>query len=213
MGTPEIRVSHLFSAPLLQFVWKDSDVLNEELRRLILDKRDTHPGERMSNAGGWQSPKDLQNWEAACIRELVTRIDVAVYMISKQCVGEEAAKSLPRWHVAAWANVNERGDYNMIHNHAGGVWSGVYYVDPGAYDPEHPTSGVISFRSPTMAALATNNLRVPESVRRLFPADHPVRPQYGLMLIFPSWLDHQVYPYRGDRPRISVSWDAIFPSE
>lgn len=210
MSDEKIEVQHLFSAPLLQLQVANSESLNQGLRQVILQKRESIPSERMSNAGGWQSPKDLQHSDNPFIRELLKRIDLAVYMISSQCLGEETVRSLDKWKLRVWANVNESGDYNTIHCHAGGVWSGVYYVDKGASDPDRPFSGILSFKSPTMAALATNNLNVPEALRRLFPQEYLIHPENGLMLIFPSWLDHQVYPYFGTEPRISISWDAVF---
>jgi hypothetical protein len=35
-----------------------------------------------------------------------------------------------------------------------------------------------------------------------------VRPQAGLLVIFPSWLYHWVHPYTGQTPRIAVSFNA-----
>jgi uncharacterized protein (TIGR02466 family) len=138
------------------------------------------------------------------------RINVAVLLIATECLGADVVNSLPKWQIAAWANVNEQGDYNMIHNHSGGVWSGVYYVDTGTPDPEHLYSGVLTFRNPTLAALAIDNLRVPEPIRQFFRADHSISPRTGLMVVFPSWLEHQVHPYYGSGQRLSISWDAIF---
>jgi hypothetical protein len=34
-----------------------------------------------------------------------------------------------------------------------------------------------------------------------------VRPQAGLIVIFPSWLYHWVHPYAGHTPRIAVSFN------
>jgi len=35
-----------------------------------------------------------------------------------------------------------------------------------------------------------------------------VRPQAGLLVIFPSWLYHWVHPYTGQTPRIAISFNA-----
>jgi hypothetical protein len=35
-----------------------------------------------------------------------------------------------------------------------------------------------------------------------------VRPQAGLLVVFPSWLYHWVHPYSGETPRIAVSFNA-----
>lgn len=205
-----MEVQHLFSAPLLQLQVTDCEALNEGLSQVILRTRESTPSERMSNAGGWQSPKNFQHSDDPYVQKLLKRIDLAVYMITSQCLGEEATRSLAKWKLKVWANVNESGDYNTIHNHAGGVWSGVYYVDQGTPNPSHPFGGFLSFKCPTMAALVTNNLCVPEPLRRLFPPEYIIQPQNGLLLMFPSWLEHQVYPYFGAGSRISISWDVVF---
>ncbi len=211
MNSPETKIQHLFAAPLYQFMWNDCPLMNLELRRLILEKRDELPSERMSNSGGWQSPKTLHTWKAPCFQTLVTMVETAVLTILGESIGQDALSSIEQWHIAAWANVNECGDYNMIHNHSGGVFSGVYYVDVGTPDAQRPNSGVLSFRSPTLAQLAIDNLRAPEPLRKLFKSNFAIAPKNGLMLVFPSWLEHQVHPYHGHGPRISVSWDVIFP--
>ncbi len=206
-----INVQHLFSAPILSFAWKDMENLNDELGEIILARRREFPSERMTNAGGWQSAKDLHTWGGKAVQELLTKIDIAVYMISSQCFGEEALDSLKeKWCLAAWANVNEKGDYNNLHNHTGGIWSGVYYVSPGSEDPDYPLSGVITFKNPTLAPLAIDNLKPPVFIREFFRSEYSLRPQPGQMILFPSWLEHQVHPYFGQVPRISVSWDVIF---
>src|SRR3954471_23308402 len=58
-------------------------------------------------------------------------------------------------------------------------------------------AGYLAFRCPTLAPLVTNNLRGPDWVKELYPADHRIKPVPGLMVIFPSWLEHQVLPFRG----------------
>jgi len=35
-----------------------------------------------------------------------------------------------------------------------------------------------------------------------------VRPETGLLVIFPSWLYHWVHPYAGRTPRVAVSFNA-----
>jgi hypothetical protein len=35
-----------------------------------------------------------------------------------------------------------------------------------------------------------------------------VRPESGLLVVFPSWLYHWVHPYAGQPPRIAVSFNA-----
>ena len=41
----------------------------------------------------------------------------------------------------------------------------------------------------------------------LTPDYHAFRPVLGLMFVFPSYLGHEVQPYGGDRPRISIAFN------
>ena len=195
---------------MLQCIWKDHEPLNESLMSLILAKRAHTPGVKMSNTGGWQSEKELQTWESPAVTQLIEKINTVVLLILTERLGEDEANNVGNWHIAAWANINERGDYNTLHNHSGAFFSGVYYVSAGTVDDLHPYSGVITFRNPTLAALAMDNLRVPKQLGPLFRSEYSISPQNGLMLLFPGWLQHEVHPYFGNTPRVSISWDVVF---
>lgn len=211
MTTANRIVKDLFSAPILQCVWKDHQPLNESLMNLILAKRERTPGVKMSNTGGWQSEKNLQTWEESpAVAQLIEKIHTAILLLLTERLGEDEAGKVGNWHIAAWANINERGDYNTLHNHSGAFFSGVYYVSAGTTDELHPFSGVLTFRNPTLAALAVDNLRVPKQLSSLFRSEYSISPQNGLMLLFPGWLQHEVHPYFGNTPRVSISWDVVF---
>ncbi len=202
---------HLFSAPFMVQQWDDVEEMNAELVQVVLAAKSRYPSARMSNVGGWQSEKILQELRVPAVQRLLSLIDIATFRMTAQCVGEEAISGLGRkWDVVLWANVNEYGDYNGLHNHTGGFWSGVYYVQPGSAAEGRPESGAISFRSPILARLCVENLRVPEDLRRAFPSSYTLQPRPGMMLMFPSWLEHQVLPYFGAEPRISMIWDVVF---
>jgi len=211
-SSSQIVVEHLFAAPFLQFFWKDSGELNHALRELILAQRQHRSSVGMSNVGGWQSSKDLHAWEHEAIDLLVKRIHVGIQLVTRECVGEEkAARIETPWQIVAWANVNEPGDYNNLHNHRGGFWSGVYYVQTGD-EKDAGKGGGISFRNPTLAPLAAANLKgLPRELKSLFESERTIQPREGMMLLFPSWLEHQVHPHGMSAPRISISFDAFFP--
>lgn len=210
MATANRIVKEVFSAPILQCVWNDHAPLNESLISLILAKRDQSPGEKMSNTGGWQSEKTLETWESPAVAQLIEKINTVVLLLLTERLGEAEASNVGSWRIAAWANINERGDYNTLHNHSGAFLSGVYYVSVGTADELHPFSGALTFRNPTLAALAVDNLRVPKKLGAMFRSEYSISPQNGLMLLFPSWLEHEVHPYFGSTPRVSISWDVVF---
>jgi hypothetical protein len=104
--------------------------------------------------------------------------------------------------VSAWATLCRAGAYHAPHSHPDSAWSGVYYVDPGADCPERPLSGVLEFLDPRAGVEAVTAPGDP------YGEPFRVRPQAGLLVVFPSWLYHWVHPYTGQIPRIAISFNA-----
>ena len=78
---------------------------------------------------------------------------------------------------------------------------GVYYVDAGDPPEGDKPSGSFTFLTPNLAEANTFFTKV-------VPQSTSIRPTSGLMLLFPSYLQHFVHPYDGDRPRVSISFNA-----
>jgi hypothetical protein len=104
--------------------------------------------------------------------------------------------------ITAWATVCRAGAYHAPHSHPDSAWSGVYYVDGGAENPDQPLSGMLEFLDPRAGAEAVSAPGDP------YGEPFRVRPQAGLLVVFPSWLYHWVHPYAGETPRIAISFNA-----
>jgi uncharacterized protein (TIGR02466 family) len=189
---------HLFSTPIFWYVFRNVEALNTELRELILAQERAAPSAVKSNDGGWQSPDDVFHWTGPAIATLRRLASSAV---------EAATSRLPlppsfraEFHLSGWAAVNRAGHYNTVHVHPMATWSGVYYVDPGS-EPAESGGGLLEFSHPIVASAMT-----------FFPGALPsarlVRPEPGMIILFPSYLQHSVRMYRGDRPRICVPFNA-----
>lgn len=201
-------VRTIFGTPMLMATWPECDEVNEGLRRLILDTELREPSVEQSNRGGWQSPKTLATSADPVVRTLLGWIDVGVYLLTASLIGEEEVDRLGRkWGVSAWANVSRKGDFNGSHHHVGGFWSGVYYVSAGG-DGEQV--GAIAFRSPGQGGVVASNIEAPRALQNAFRQELRLRPHPGLMLLFPSWVEHWVEPHAGPEPRISVAFDISF---
>ena len=102
------------------------------------------------------------------------------------------------------------GDANQLHCHNGSFWSGVYYVDPGGAD-DPSGGGELILEDPRfpMAYMTVADLvfRGPdgEPVR----SQVAIRPEAGMLVLFPSWVRHSVQPHRGDRERVSVAMNLL----
>jgi len=196
----QVLARELFSSPLRGFDVPDAGPLNEELLAAITVRRQTEGGVKVSNEIGWHSRNDLfvrpepaykkiarhiTNALLATIRETTPGFDLAIHDVE----GE------------GWTNVSEKGAFNTPHAHGEFLWSGVYYVSM----PETtvPKSGMLEFIDPRRGAAVGGNLRP-----AIFSPKFQIKPRSGLMLIFPSYLLHWVYPNQEESARVSLAFNA-----
>ncbi|MBM3504852.1 MAG: hypothetical protein FJX65_13380 [Alphaproteobacteria bacterium] len=195
------RFVHLFSTPIVEHRWPDVDSLNAELRKIVLAREKDDKGEVRSNAGGWHSQGDFERWSGETGQQLIQRLGKQINHATALYYRNHTLKEPIRWRVTMWANVNRKGHFNRTHIHPGATWSGVYYVDEGDEAVDNKESGAFVLHHPNLAAAMGF---FPE----ITPQSYVVRPVAGLMLVFPSYLPHEVYPYFGKRPRISIAFNA-----
>lgn len=194
-------LSMLFGTPFASYDWPDSEALNAELERLILDSEandDKGRGIR-SNAGGWQSAGNMMTWEERPIATLKQRFETIVFNALGELVRKDGRERQFRLLMDGWANVCRRGDYNVVHSHPNAMFSLVYYVAAGVPDPAVPYSGMLELLDPRESA---NYIQVQNTVldARTFIENKP-----GRMVLFPSWVKHMVHPFVGDGTRISIA--------
>ena len=196
------RLIHLFTSPVLEQQWNDTAALNETLRTVILDRRAASRGVRYSNVGGWHSEPDFEAWSGDAGKTLTNMVIEQVNRATQHYLRTmRASQRRIVWRITMWANVNEAGHYNRSHTHPGATWSGVYYVDAGDEPTEGSEAGTLVLHHPNLAAAGWF---FPD----ITPQAHYVRPRAGLMMLFPAFLAHEVRPYGGQRPRISVAFNA-----
>lgn len=202
----DLPVQIVFGTPLLTVMWPDTEILNQELAALITAKAETESTVTQSNYGGWQSAKTFQDWQSSAVTNLLSLIDMGVYLLLSQITGENLIEKSPKnWITSAWANINRKHDYNSPHSHASGFWSGVYYVSVPEGD-----AGAIVLQNPSLAPFAARVLPAPAMARQAFQKNVSILPRPGMMLIFPSWIEHWVKPNLSEGPRISVAFDISY---
>lgn len=192
-----------FGTPIAAYQWPDSEGVNAELRALILAKEAADAGILRSNAGGWHSDVDLFEWDADCIRVLRARVERMLIGMTRQVlVGQHGERSFS-FRIDGWANVNRHGDYNNVHNHPNCLWSGVYYVAPGQPEEGRANNGKLELLDPRVGV---NVIHLEGSV---LGGRFVVDPLPGLMIMFPSWLNHLVHPFFGAGERISIAFNIL----
>lgn len=194
----------LFVTPVLLARPDRQRVPPERLVAAILEKRSADPGVQRSNIGGWHSDTDMAHWGGEAARSLA---EFAIAEVSGHMADvASAGKRKFDWGVEMWANVNGKGSANQLHCHPGAYWSGVYYPDPAGSGTDD-AGGELLLEDPRYP---TAYMSIPDLVLRYDDAtpmrsQHAIRPEEGLLVLFPSWLRHSVRAYRGDGERISIA--------
>jgi uncharacterized protein (TIGR02466 family) len=110
----------------------------------------------------------------------------------------------------AWFHVTRRGGFFGLHNHPNASWSGVYCVSPGAHDANKRASGALTFVNPATASA----MHMDAGVARLTPPfDSQLRSVHleaGQLVLFPSWVLHDVKPFEGEGERITLAFNCWF---
>jgi uncharacterized protein (TIGR02466 family) len=99
-----------------------------------------------------------------------------------------------------WANLLKAGGHHSGHVHPNSIISGTLYVEVPA------GSGAIRFedpRSPLMMAAPPRDKDAPEELQPFVS----VKPGLGLLLMWESWLRHEVLPGGGKGERLSISFN------
>jgi len=101
-----------------------------------------------------------------------------------------------------WVVSQFKGDFNPMHIHDSNL-SGVAFLKmPPGFDAEyakedhHKTAGCLEFLGSTPNHFANHS--------------YLVKPQVGDFYLFPSWLTHQVYPFRSEGERRSLAFNIHF---
>ena len=198
---PRTNYTNLFGSPLMAHRWADGPALNDVLLPLILRHEAHTKSAAKTNVGGWHSEFGQLEFCGEAGESLVQHMhemaDEATSRVLKE-YGQEPRKM--QWIVDAWANVNRAGHFNRMHTHPGSTWSGTYYVDPGTDAGSAGEAAPLHIFDPCQGRANT-------FLPGLAPSSFTLRPEAGLMVLFPSYLAHMVFPHQGERPRISIAFN------
>ena len=116
---------------------------------------------------------------------------------AKECAFDLARK--PKLD-SLWVNLLKAGGHHSGHIHPHSIVSGTFYIEV----PKG--SGSIRFEDPRlglMMAAPARSADAPEDIRSFVT----VEPRTGLLLLWESWLRHEVLPGRGRGERLSISFN------
>lgn len=213
------QLSTAFAVPIVMTRLPSHETLNPELRELFLAKaaegdkyRNPEPFVHRNEAL-FESNFRLFDWPQPCVQKLRDFCLGAVYRAVKETNGCDDA-TLRRLHTAteAWFHVTRRGGYFGAHNHPMHSWSGVYCVCHDGDDPESDSGKFVVINPMAMSTMYIDYgnayMNAPFGL-----GPRMLRLEAGDLMLFPSWLLHQVLPYEGDSERITVAFNVRFKLE
>ena len=98
-----------------------------------------------------------------------------------------------------WAIINEKGAMNQKHHHSNSDLSAAYYVNASE------NCGDILFYDPRPAR--TYKHPIAKSPNSLNSSVNSVRTEAGLLVLFPSYLEHSVNANLSNKKRIVISFN------
>ncbi len=197
---PTIR--SLFATRLYDAVIDDQALLDELAHSIRTLANDDKAGQRWSRDKGYKgytsyaSLNDLPRRDPAFadLQRLLTR-HAAVF-------ADELAFDLGRKPKldSLWVNLLKPGGHHSAHIHPHSILSGTFYVEVAS------DSGAIRFEDPRLPMMMAAPVRrddMPEELRPFVS----VEPRPGLLLLWESWLRHEVTPGRAKTERLSISFN------
>ncbi|MBV8402622.1 MAG: hypothetical protein JO203_00380 [Gammaproteobacteria bacterium] len=211
--SPTLRPA--FAVPLGQARLTPCERLNGELEELFLARETPEHRNPMPShtpqAEMFESRFNLFRWTEPCVQELrrfMLDTVAQTVLLATSISGAELAQL--RFHNHTWFHVTRNAGSFVCHNHPMASWSAVYCVRAGQRAPEEPGSGLLRLFDPRMAAGAYRD-----------PANARLRPEFGLrtldmyleegqIIVFPSYIFHEVTPFYGPDTRITVATNCWF---
>ncbi|MEO1251840.1 MAG: TIGR02466 family protein [Pseudomonadota bacterium] len=187
-----------FQTPVWSRKVVDYDRINNDIMATLQKLEAETESITRSNVGGWHSHDQIhRRKDMAEIRRIIGQscVGCATFMEFDFDNFELVIKEM-------WLNKNGPGDFNKAHIHPNAILSGAYYVrvPDGA--------GNIEFYDPVPARLM--NVYPVKKQKRINAQAAAYKAAEGLLLIFPSWLQHAVQPNRADAARVSISFNVSF---
>ena len=195
-------MKQLFATCLYESLLDDEQLLGELAHSIRSLAEDDEAGKRWSRDKGYKgytsyaSLNDLPKRDPAFAelqRELVRHAAIFAQDLAFDLGRKPKLDSL-------WVNLLKAGGHHSAHIHPHSILSGTLYV-------EVPTgSGNIRFEDPRLPMMMAAPVRrddAPEELRPFVVA----QPRPGLLLMWESWLRHEVLPGTAKADRLSISFN------
>ena len=175
-----------------------NEVQDDLIKFSYQQKKKDPKGVIKSNIGGWQSAGEYMVSEDNILQDVIIS-SVSTYFCDTKLFKKEIKVKIN----SLWININGKNDYNQLHTHPNSDLSGVFWI-------KTPNDcGKLELRSPGSHYQHQELMSYTDSISEslLFHSAYSYPAVAGLIRLFPSSLDHQVYPNKSNQDRTSASFN------
>ncbi len=210
-----MKVGTLYATPFGESIYPEANDLCHRLETLFLDyekqgnrfrnemRRDTQNGPL------FESKFDLFYRNEPSLVELREFCHLSLARLINQIsdYSEEEFQQL-NFDYHAWFHITRAGGFQGGHNHPNASWSGIFCVNPGDKLCDRPDSGQVRFHDPRIGANYYSDAGSERWKSPFHIGGRPINHERGKLVMFPSFLWHEIFPYLGDKnPRIVVAFN------
>lgn len=200
----------LFSTPFVIDTLQSAEGIAVLRQAIEAEQARDAAGVQISNINGWHSNTQMIDWGGEAARALAYKAMTMADALTVDVRGPQQSRY--GWIPEMWANVSGKGAANQYHYHPGSYWSAVAYIDDGYAGSEDAALGgelqLLDPRMP-MVRMTAPDLRIASADGTIQQNEVLVRPKTGMIVLFPSWLQHSVRAFQGDGTRISIAINLI----
>lgn len=131
-------------------------------------------------------------------REYVERISLEYFQNILQVNGQSELIEYKTQLVSAWTIKQSSGDYQAMHSHEAHISGNIYVEVPYLEENSKISDACLEFKLPIIKNHGAFH----------FVDNWKFKPQVMKMVIFPSYIPHTVYPWKGHGDRTILAWDA-----
>lgn len=186
------------------FQWEDHAMHADRLRAVCydLEQRKQTSGVAVDAKGGlYESDFDFLKQADASVQALANWINQCFFRAAAAANKQYWAKGMNiQLNVhESWCHITRDGGYHDMHTHPGSSWSAIYYLDTGDMDKGRK-NGVNRFFCPYHSMYIDAGTAWTAANTSV---DFVATP--GMMIVFPSWIQHNAVTYRGSQDRIVIA--------
>lgn len=215
MVSPALKLNPLFAVPFGEATLAPCERLNRELEALFLERetdefKNPTPS-HIPQSETFESRFNLFRWPEACVQELRAFVLNAVgQMVIETTTLRADDVARLQFHNHTWFHVSRYAGSFISHNHPLASWSAVYCVRAGESVPGRKDSGVLRFLDTRQGANSYTDPANASLVRAYALRPLEMRLVEGQLVIFPSYVFHEVAPFFGRDTRITVATNCWF---